>query len=66
MEEKDGEKKKEGRKCRSIKYGGVALSESLLEGFVILSRHSDTQPSRLPRLPRLPNAKLYLEPTNPN
>lgn len=33
MEEKDGEKKKnEGRKCRSIKYGGAALSESLLEG----------------------------------
>lgn len=64
VEEKDGEKKKiEGRKCRSIKYGGVALSESLLEGFVILCRHSDTQPSRLPRLP---NAKLYLEPTNPN
>lgn len=65
MEEKDGEKKKknEGRKCRSIKYGGAALSESLLEGFVILSRHSDTLSSRLPRLP---NAKLYLEPTNPN
>lgn len=27
---------------RFIKYGGVALPESLLEGFVILSRHSDT------------------------
>ena len=54
MEEKDGS---EERTCRSLKYGGVALSESLLEGFVILSRHSDTQPSRLP------NAKLHLEPT---